>query len=204
MRPITKLFAAIVLCLFFAACSREQAAPWQTKSIAGLMPDLQFAMTDDHGRKVTAADFRGKTVVMFFGYTHCPDVCPTTLARLAQAVGAMDTHRDDVRVLFVTVDPDRDTTAQLREYVQAFGKEFIGLRGTSDALHELTRRYRVSYSLGKPDAHGNYEVTHSSGAFVFDARGQARLLARPNDTVAAITADLERVSAANGGSDTGN
>ena len=100
----------------------------------------------------------------------------------------------DVRVLFVTVDPQRDTESRLHSYVRSFGPEFVGLRGTPSQLAALAKRYRVTYSLGKPDAGGDYEVTHSDAVFVFDRTGRARLLIRPEDPVSAITADLERLS----------
>jgi protein SCO1/2 len=191
-RVLGVLGAALVLSLA-TACSQHSDA-WGTKSIAGLMPDLEFSMTDDRGNAATAADFRGKTVLLFFGYTSCPDVCPTTLARLAEATRAMRDGSVNVRVLFVTVDPARDTRSRLSEYVHSFGNAFTGLRGSREAIDRLTRRYRVAYSLGKPDASGQYEVLHSSAVFVFDGEGRARLMIRPDDSAAAIAADLDRLA----------
>ena len=167
---------------------------WHVKDISGLMPDLSFTMTDDQGRVDGGQDYRGEVPLLFFGYSHCPDECPATLARLAQAVAAMKTGAADVRVLFVTVDPQRDTESRLHSYLESFGPEFVGLRGTPSQLAALAKRYRVTYSLGKPDAGGDYEVTHSDAVFVFDRTGRARLLIRPEDPVSAITADLERLS----------
>jgi protein SCO1 len=167
---------------------------WHVKNISGLMPDLSFTMTDDRGRVVGGQDYRGEMPLLFFGYSHCPDECPATLARLAQAVAAMKAGAADVRVLFVTVDPQRDTESRLHSYLGSFGPEFVGLRGTPSQLAALAKRYRVTYSLGKPDAGGDYEVTHSDAVFVFDRTGRARLLILPEDPVSAITADLERLS----------
>jgi protein SCO1/2 len=188
---IALLAAAAIL-----GCARSDGG-WQVKNIAGLMPDLAFTMTDDGGQAVDAQDFRGHTRLLFFGYSHCPDECPTTLARLAQAITAMKAGSANVQVLFVTVDPQRDTDAQLHSYLQAFGPEFVGLRGTPVQLAGLAKRYRVTYSLGEPDAHGDYEATHSDAVFVFDRAGRARLLIRPGDPVAAITADLDRLGLEN-------
>lgn len=185
------LGAALLACALLPACTSQQG--WQTHDISGLMPDLAFALGDDRGRSVSAQDYRGKVTLMFFGFTHCEDVCPTTLAQLAQALQMTDKGRDDARVLFVTVDPARDSTRVMHEYVQTFGPQFVGLRGDSGALDALTRRYRVSYALGKPDARGDYEVTHSSAVFVFDREGRARLLFTAKDTPAAIGQDLRRI-----------
>lgn len=183
----------LCLALCLGACAPQ--GEWRLKNITGLTPDLEFTLTDDSGRPVSAASYRGKTVLLFFGYTHCPDVCPTTLARLSAAIGALREHRGDVRVLFVTVDPARDTTALMANYVPAFGPAVIGLRGTPKQLDALARRYRVSYSLGAPDATGAYDVAHSSGVFIFGRDGRARLLLRPDDPDAALAVDLARLLA---------
>lgn len=187
------LAAAMIVSGLVAACTSEQT--WLTHDISGLVPDLAFTLSDDQGRGVSAQDYRGKAALLFFGFTHCEDVCPATLAQLAQVLRAIDKGRDDARVLFVTVDPARDSTAVMHEYVQAFGPQFVGLRGEPAALAALARRFRVSYALGTPDAQGNYEVTHSSAVFVFDREGKARLLLTSKDAPAAITQDLRRIIA---------
>ncbi|MBE0626246.1 MAG: SCO family protein, partial [Burkholderiales bacterium] len=185
------LGAAILACSLLAAC--DGGEPWKTHDISGLVPDLAFALGDDQGRQVGAQDYHGKVTLLFFGYTHCPDVCQTTLAQLAQTLRASGGGRDDVRVLFVTVDPARDTTAIMRDYVHAFGPQFVGLRGERAAIDALARRYRVAYTLGKPDAQGNYEVNHGSAVFVFGRDGEARLVFTPKDAPDAMAQDLRRV-----------
>lgn len=187
-----------MICAALASCGQKDLQ-WRTDSINGLMPDLAFNMTDDAGRPVSAETYRGKTVLLFFGYTNCPDVCPTTLATLAQALKDTKTHGAGTVVLFVTVDPDRDTLTRMHDYVQAFGPWVAGLRGTADELRIFTKRYRVTYSYGKPDKARNYEVTHSTGVFVFDGSGRSRLLILPRDSVAAITADLDQLAALQSG-----
>ncbi|BBP04395.1 photosynthetic protein synthase I [Sulfuriferula plumbiphila] len=185
---------ASVIALFgLTACQQQE--PWALDNITGLMPKLEFGLTNDTGQAVTAAAYHGKLVLLYFGYTHCPDVCPTTLATLAQAVRGLGADADKVRVLFVTVDPVRDTTQVLRRYATAFGPEFIGLRGNDDALDALTRRYRVVYSRDKPDAQGNYAVNHSSAVFIFDNSGKARLLGSSSSKAPEITQDLRRLLA---------
>jgi len=180
--------------LVLAACTRSEP-PFHLQDITGLMPRLQFALTDANGRAVSADTFRGRVVLLYFGYTQCPDACPTTLAMLQQALRSLGRRADDVRVLFVSVDPQRDTAAVLRRYVGYFGQQFVGLRGDDSALQSLTRRYRVAYHREKPDADGYYAVDHSSAVFVFDRTGRARLLAGSTSGAATIAADLQRLLA---------
>ena len=194
MLRIWKWIGAVLIAVSaLAACS--SAEPWRTHNIARLVPDLAVALADDRGRSVSEQDYRGKVALLFFGYTHCPDVCRTTLADLAQTLRASGGDSGDARVLFVTVDPARDSTEVMHDYVKAFGPQFVGLRGDAAAIDALARRYRVTYTLGKPDAQGNYEVTHSSAVFVFDRDGRARLLFTPKNAPDAMAQDLRRLLA---------
>ncbi|MEJ2362178.1 MAG: SCO family protein [Gammaproteobacteria bacterium] len=182
--------------LLLSAC--HSGPPWQTKDISGLMPRLAFTLTEANRDKlVHATDYRGKYALLYFGYTHCPDVCPLTLTRLKRVLSNLGSAAQDVRVLFVTVDPKRDTLSILKRYTEFYGPHIRGLRGTQPALRELTKMYRVTYGYGKADAQGNYAVSHSSAIYVFDREGRARLLFRPTDSVAAITADMKRLIAEN-------
>ena len=183
----------LVACVVLTACTADDTSP--LKNVSGLLPDLKFTMTDDAGRAVTARDYRGDVALVFFGFTSCEDACPLTMARLAQALRETDNHGQGTRVLFVSVDPARDTTTRLHEYVRGFGPEFVGLRGSDKALRQLAKRYRVVYSEGKPDAKGEYEVMHSGGVFVFDQSGRARYLVMPDDPASAITKGLDRLAA---------
>ncbi len=184
--------------ILLSACSSKQQ-PWGLKNITGLMPDLSFHLTRDDGTPVTAVDFRGTVTLLYFGYTHCPDACPLTLARLAQAVHRMGSDARQVRVLFVSVDPERDTLQILHQYAQSFGPEIVGLRGPDAELRSLTKRYRVTYGRDKPDSQGRYEVSHSSAVFIFDKTGEVRLLSSGDDKAAVIAADLERLITAQPG-----
>jgi protein SCO1/2 len=184
--------ALLSLALALAGCDRLVGNDGPVRNVAGLVHPLEFAMTDETGRAVSAADFRGEPVLVYFGFTHCPDVCPTTLARLSQAARVAGPR--NLRILFVTVDPARDTPEQLAAYARAFGPRVTGLRPSEDELEDLARRYRVSYSRSKPDANGEYEVMHSSGVFAFDAEGHARLLILPGASEADIEAALGRLS----------
>ena len=192
----------LLLAGLLTACG-QSAPPWGLRDISGLMPSLDFTLTaSSDGATVHGEDFRGKVVLLYFGYTHCPDVCPTTLSLLSRAVSALGASADQVRVLFVSVDPARDTLDQLKTYAAAFGPEFVGLRGSEAELKTFTKRYRVSYGYGKPDARGAYEVSHSSAVYVFDREGEIRLLIGSTDSAAVITGDLQRLLAETPGAST--
>lgn len=192
MRRLGCLLAILLL----AGCGNSASQNgWGLFDITGHMPALQFTLKRDDGRQVNQSAYKGKLVLLYFGYTHCPDVCPTTLADLGVAIRALGAQADRVRVLFVSVDPARDTPAVLKSYAHAFGEQVVGLTGSQAQLQALTRRYRVAYRLGKPDAQGNYDVYHSSAVFVFDKHGNARLLANEADKPAVIAADLKRLLA---------
>ncbi|GAB2911380.1 SCO family protein [Paraburkholderia jirisanensis] len=176
-----------------AGCSHKEE-PWHLTDVSGHLPDLDFTLTGDDGKPVTGGTFKGHTSLVYFGYTHCPDVCPETMARLMQVLGKLGPDAQHVRILFITVDPARDTPQALRDYVDAFDAQHAqGLTGTDRQIEELARRYRVAYQMEQRDPKGNYEVTHSSAVYIFDAQGHARLLGTDRDTPDAIAADLRRI-----------
>ena len=153
------------------------AGPLHALDVSGSSPALALTMTRaSDGKAVTEADYRGKVVLLYFGYTFCPDVCPTTLSNIADLLTRLGTEASRVRVLFVTVDPQRDTLPVLAAYAENFGPGIEGLRGTPDQLAALARRYRILYSVSPETGDHPYEVTHSSAIYVFDRTGAARLL----------------------------
>jgi protein SCO1 len=182
------------------------ARAWNSTDMTGALPALKFTMTRaSDGKTVTAADFKGRIVLLYFGYTFCPDVCPTTLMNVTGMLKGMGKRADDVRVLFVTVDPNRDTLSALKEYTASFAPQVVGLRGTPDQLATLAKRYRVAYSVtpahdGKP-----YEVTHGAAVYVFNRAGDIKLLftglSAPNTKLAPLADDLRQM-VAGAGSDT--
>jgi len=176
--------AALLLALFLSACSRPS---WHMTDISGAMPRLDFHLTSGN-HTITGDMFRGKVVALYFGYTHCPDVCPTTLANLTDMLGRV--HDPNVAVLFVTVDPDRDTDAVLADYAKAFSPQVVGLRGTQNQLASLARTYRVAYSVTKGPP---YEVSHSNAVFFFDRDGKARLVTTDTTDPAAMVEDVKRL-----------
>jgi protein SCO1/2 len=187
--------ALLALCLTLLGACGETAPPWALRDISGLLPPLDFTLHDGAGRVRSASDFAGDVTLLYFGYTHCPDVCPATLAQLAGVLRGLDGAAQRVRILFVSVDPARDTPAVLQAYANAFGPQVVGLSGTQKQLRQLAKRYRVSFGLGKPDAAGHYEVSHSSAVFIFDAQGTARLLATEDDSADSLAGDLRRLLA---------
>ncbi len=187
--PLRWLLAGCAAVLL-AACAAHPN--WQLDDVSGHLPDLEFNLTNDLGKPVTAATFHGKVVVLYFGYTHCPDVCPLTLVHLHTVLQKLGKDADDVRVLFVTVDPIRDTVPVLHQYVSAFDPRIVGLTGTQDALAKLAKRYRAFFQRETPKTStGDYEVTHSSAIYIFDREGRARLLATPGATNDEIFHDLK-------------
>ena len=189
--PLTVAGALILTALLVACAGRDPS--YALKNITGLVSPLEFQLINQDGQPVTAADYRHDLVLLYFGYTRCPDECPTTLTMLANALHTLGPQAAHVRVLFVTVDPSRDTTEVLKRYVSNFGPEFVGLRGDEAELTDLSKRYRIAYHYEKPDKDGNYEVDHSSAVFVFDGGGQARLLGGEDNTAQQVATDLRRL-----------
>lgn len=173
MKAVLRL-CLLVLLLSLGAC--QQGKPgFRATDITGAEFGRDFALADHTGRPRTLADFRGKVVVMFFGFTHCPDVCPTTLAELAVAVKKLGTDGDRVQVLLVTVDPERDTPQILSQYVTAFDPRFLALRGTAEETARVAKEFKIIYQKvagARPDS---YTMDHSAGTYIFDPQGRLRV-----------------------------
>lgn len=188
-RPV--LFLLILAgALLLAGCQHDTPLPFRLTNISGHMPDLKFQLTDDNGKPASAADYRGKVVLLYFGYTHCPDVCPLTMAHLHVVMQRLGPLADDARILFVSVDPTRDTPAVLHAYVNAFDKHAVGLTGSPGAIEALVKRYRAAFTREPDGKDGNYEVSHSSAIYVFDRQGNARVLYSPADSLDDLVHDL--------------
>jgi protein SCO1/2 len=168
--------AVPALLALLAGCSSGPDAPtFKASDVTGTSYGRDFALTDHHGRPRTLADFRGKVVVLFFGYTQCPDVCPTTLAELAEVMRQLGPDAARVQVLFATIDPGRDTAQLLAQYVPAFNPTFLGLRGDDDATARTAKEFRVFYQKQPGRTPDTYTMDHSAGTFVFDPQGRLRV-----------------------------
>ena len=192
------MIRVVVLALMLLLTGCGHGLSPQDVNIKGLVPPLEFSMLDvNSGKPVTAADFRGKVTLLYFGYTNCPDVCPATLYNVDRILRRLGPLGAQVNFLFVTVDPSRDTPAALAQYVALFGPNITGLRGSADQLFALARRYRVVFSVTKASKAASYEVTHSSAIYVFDGMGQAQFLIAGMDSttpdIPGTTADLHRL-----------
>jgi protein SCO1/2 len=173
--------------LFLAACT-DSAPKYKSTDITGAEYGKSLELVDHTGRARHLEDFRGKAVVLFFGFTHCPDVCPTTLADTAQALKTLGPDADRVQVLMVTVDPERDTPEALAKYVTAFDPRFLGLRGDLAATQRAAKEFKVYFEKRKSG--DGYSVDHSGQSYVIDAQGRLRLLVRPDRIAQDLAPDL--------------
>ena len=164
----------LTLTLTLVACDAKGPS-FQATDLTGASFGRDFELTAPDGKPRRLADFRGKAVVMFFGYTQCPDVCPTTLAALAGAMKQLGADADRVQVLFVTIDPERDTPALLSQYVPAFDPRFLGLYGDADATARTAKEFKIIYQKVPGAAPGSYTMDHSAGTYIFDPQGRLRL-----------------------------
>lgn len=166
----------LLLVALLAGCEKPKLpSPFHASDIGAMFTEADFRLTDHNGKTRTLADFRGKAVVLFFGYTHCPDVCVTTLADLAQVMQLLGKDADKVQVLFITVDPERDKPELLAQYAPAFHPSFLGLYGDAQATAQAAKAFYVAYEK-RPTASG-YNMDHTVGAFLVDPKGKVRLRA---------------------------
>lgn len=173
-----------LLTLLFALSSFQAQANSQVHVVRGFMPDLKFTLSAANNQVFTEKEVNGKIVLLFFGYANCPDICPTSMAQLAEVMEKLGDDAKKVRILFISVDPHRDTPDMLQAYVEHFDDRYaIGLTGTEKQIADLARRYRVAYQIGKPSKanENHYEVSHSRGVYFFDSNGKARYLASDSE-----------------------
>ena len=168
------VFAAILACAALAGCAPD-APKFQSSDVTGATLGRDFNLIDAAGKPRTLADYRGKAVVIFFGYTQCPDVCPTTLAELAEVMKKLGPDADRVQVLFVTIDPERDTQELLAQYVPAFDPRFMGLYGDAAATERTAKEFKIIYQKQPGATPGRYTMDHSAGTYIFDPQGRLRL-----------------------------
>ena len=194
--------AVAVSLLTLAGCdapgsgSGSAATPFKGIDITGADYARSFSLTDQNGQHRTLTDFKGKVTVVFFGFTQCPDVCPTTMAELAQVKAALGPEGDRVQGVFITVDPERDTADVLKTYMKGFDPSFVALRGTPEEIAATAKEFKVFYAKVPGKIEGSYSVDHTAGSYVFDAQGRVRLFVRYGGGAQALAADLKTLLAA--------
>lgn len=199
---LTRLAACLAALLMLAACGEKNSdggqmllspaqSPFRNTDVTGLGYAKDFALTDHNGKPRTLADFKGKAVVVFFGFTHCPDVCPTTMAEMASVMQELGPQADKVQVLFITLDPERDTPELLSKYVPAFDPRFLGLVGDKAQTDKVAADFKVFFQKVPGKEPGSYSMDHTAGSYVFDPQGRIRLFVRHGQGAAPIVHDLK-------------
>jgi protein SCO1/2 len=167
--------------------------PFNGVDLTGASYAQQLALTDQNGQPRTLGDFKGKVTVVFFGYTQCPDVCPATMAELAEVKRSLGADGQRVQGVFVTVDPERDTPALLKSYMAGFDPSFVALRGTPEQTQAVAKEFKVFYAKVPGKEPGSYTMDHSAGSYVFDTNGRIRLFERYQTPPQALAEDLKRL-----------
>jgi protein SCO1 len=186
----SRRFWSITICsLALAAC--DSSAQFKSTDITGAPYGKSLELTDHTGKPRRLEDFRGKAVVLFFGFTHCPDICPTTLADISHAIKQLGRDAERVQVLMVSVDPERDTPESLGKYVTAFDPRFLGLRGDLAATKKVANEFKIYFQKRKSGA--TYTVDHSAQSYVIDPQGRLRLLVRHDRIAQDLAADLRTI-----------
>ncbi len=185
-----KSIVFLSLLLSLCACNQATKLDFKSTDVTGLEYASDFSMPDFNGKLRHLSDFKGKVVVMFFGYTQCPDVCPTTMAELADVMKQLGPSADQVQVLFVSLDPERDTPKLLSQYVPNFDKRFLGLVGDQAATQKIAKDFKIFYEKVPGKTPDSYTIDHSAGSYVFDKEGHIRLFVRFNQGPDPIVHDL--------------
>ena len=191
-----KTFAAALLAgLFFllSGCTQQADKPvFKLTDVTGASFGKTLELKDHNGQPRTLADFKGKVVTIFFGFTHCPDVCPTTLVEMANVMKELGSDAGRVQVLFVSVDPERDTADVLKRYVPAFHPSFLGLTGNAEEIARAAKEFKIYYQKQKLPG-GGYTMDHSAGTYIFDSEGRLRLFAQYGAGAPALLHDIRQL-----------
>ncbi|MFT3856094.1 MAG: SCO family protein [Aquabacterium sp.] len=196
--PRRRMMLAGAATMALAACGRKSSSDGKPEvafngvDITGVDYAKQLALPDVDGKVRTLAEFKGQVVFLFFGFTQCPDVCPTTMAELGEVRRRLGAQGARVQGVFVTVDPERDTPEVLKAYLQGMDPSFIGLRGTLEQTEAAAREFKVFYQK-VPTKNGGYTMDHTAGAYIFDPDGHVRLFVRYGMPVDGLTADIRQL-----------
>jgi protein SCO1/2 len=183
--------AVTALLALMTGCGREAAPAFKAIDITGADYARELSLSDPDGKPRSLAEFQGRVVVVFFGFTQCPDVCPTTLAELATVRKRLGERGQKVQGIFVTVDPQRDTAELLKAYLANFDASFVALRGTPEQTMAMAKHFKVFYAKVPGKTESSYTIDHTAGSYVFDTRGRVRLFTRHGTGVDALVHDIE-------------
>lgn len=182
-----------VTCATLAGCQSKQAS-FNSTDITGASFARDFKLTDHEGNPRQLSDFAGKVLVVFFGFTFCPDVCPSTLTQMKAVREALSPEdKENMQVVFITVDPERDTPEVLSNYVPAFDPSFVGLRGSGDEIKSTASEFKVFFAKVPGRTEGSYTMDHTAASYVFDKKGQVRLMVRHSAMTDAIVSDIKQL-----------
>ena len=187
------LLAAGLLAL--AACDRQATPRFNGVDLSGAAYARDFELPDAQGKLRRLADFRGKVVVVFFGFTQCPDVCPTTMGELKAIKEALGEAGRDLVPVFISVDPERDTPELLRQYTAAFGPDFVALRGSLEQTQAVTKEFKAYFAKVPAKEGGGYSVDHSAASYVFDRQGRVRVYSRYGGGTQPLLEDIKQLLA---------
>ncbi|MDX2417916.1 MAG: SCO family protein [Xanthomonadales bacterium] len=181
----------LLLVILLQSC--KQPLHWNATDISNVMPNLEFTLLGPDGESVESDSLRGKPLILFFGFTNCPNICPTTLTRLSVLMKELGPKANDIQMVLVSVDPGRDTPEVMKRYTASFGPWLLGLTGPEEDLARLREAYGVYASMESSDSKGTYNVMHATVVLAFDANGQARLLISDLDDSDAVLSDLKQL-----------
>jgi protein SCO1/2 len=194
MAFLTRLCAVLAAALALAACDRVPVGAdkpaFKAVDITGADYARTLSLPDAEGKIRTLADFKGKVTVVFFGYTQCPDVCPTTMAELAEVKRSLGKDGERVQGVFVTIDPERDTPQLLKNYITAFDPSFVALRGSDAQTKAVAKEFKVYYAKVEGRTPGSYTMDHTAGSFIYDTQGRLRLFTRYGGGAQALASDM--------------
>ena len=184
---------AVTAAGLLAACSPEEKLQFKSIDLTGADYAKDFSLPDQHGQVRTIKDFAGMVVVVFFGFTQCPDVCPTSMVELAQIKKTLGADGDKLQAVFISVDPERDTPQVLKAYMDNFDPSFLALRPTMEQLSQVTKDFKIYYKKVDGKTPGSYSMDHTAGSYVYDTKGNLRLYSRYGNDVAGFTSDIRQL-----------
>lgn len=187
------LLALLLTCAITGLVACKPSAKLVATDITGADFGQTISLTDQNGQARTLDEFKGKAVALFFGYTHCPDVCPTTMTDMKQTMKLLGSQADELQVLFVTLDPERDTQEVLAKFVPSFDKRFIGLRGTTEQIEATAKAFKIFVNKVPTKKGSDYTIDHSAGMYVFDKLGKIRLYVDYGEKPADIASDIKTI-----------